>query len=149
MYVYYTEELEEDIVNIILVEGLAVSIHVDDNMYLLSKEKKIVIDGNTIVYDYTLEEYVQMLDGGEYICIQGMEITKMEVISVFTEDLYKTDNKIESYADIIYKSENPYNEINRLIDKFVIVRLEQLEKEFRQRINAMKKQVNKCGIEWK
>lgn len=65
------------------------------------------------------------------------------------ENLYKTDNGIESYADIIYKSENPYMEINRLIDKFVIVRLEQLEKDLRKRIKAIKKQVNEYGIEWK
>lgn len=149
MYVYYAEELEENIVSRILMDGLVVPIHGDDNIYLLSKEKEIVIDDNIIKYFYTLEEYIQMLDGGEYIYIQGMEITKMEVISIFIENLYKTNNSIESYADIIYKSENPYIEINKLIDNFVIVRLEQLEKELRKRINAIKKQVNKYGIEWR
>lgn len=83
MYVYYTEELDNNIVNQILIDGLAVSIHSNDNMCLLSKEKEIIINDNIIQYFYTLEEYIQMLDGGEYIYIQGMEITKMEVISNF------------------------------------------------------------------
>ena len=40
------------------------------------KEKEIVIIENIIKYFYTLEEYIQILDGGEYVYIQGMEITK-------------------------------------------------------------------------
>lgn len=150
MYVYNTENMDEDIVNKILSDGLAVDIRGDKD-FLLSKENKIVINDVSISYNDTLEAYVEyMYDDGDYVDLHFLQIGKNEAIGVLVDALYKKDGKTGniSYAERIYKSESPNNEILDIIDECVLIELENRLKIFRKSINAFKKQVQTEGIKW-
>lgn len=149
MYVYYTEELDEEITKKITDNGNAIRIDPDEDMYLLSETDKISVDGNVIGCSYSLEEYIKFFDGGEVIKLAGMEITMMETIEAFLDMLYEVCNdKHETYAERIYNSNNPCNEIKQIINEFLIVRMDMVMSDIKSEINKINKQIEDGTLKW-
>lgn len=149
MYVYYTEELNEEITKKITDNGNAVRIDPDEDLYLLSKTDKISIDGNVIDSDYSLEEFIKFFDGGDVIRLAGMRITMMETIETFLDMLYEVYNdKHETYAERIYNSNNPRNEIKQIINEFLIVRMDMVMSDLKSEINKINKQIEDGTLKW-
>ena len=116
MYVYNTEEMTDDIKEKIINNGLAVIIN---EVNLLSKVDELVIDGNVIKSSYTLDEYIEMFDGGDYIKLAGVEVTMLESIQMLLEELYQPcNNEGIIYAERIYNSIILLFEIKKLIINF-------------------------------
>lgn len=150
MYVYSTEETDREFVNKIVDNGIAVRIHPDDNMFLLSKVDKIVIDENKIECDYSLEEYIRMCDGGEYVTlIDEIQIGMDEVIEIMLGELYEPCNDEGMInADRIYQSENPYDEIKKIINEFLLIRIDFIMTDIKCRISQIKHDIEEGSLKW-
>lgn len=150
MYVYYTEVLNEDITKKITDNRNAIRIDPDEDMYLLSKTDKISVDGKVIDRSYTLEEYIKFFDGGDIVRLAGVEITKMEVIETFLDMLYEScgNDNHETYAERIYNSVNPHNEIIQIINEFLAIRIDMVLSDIKSEIRRLKKQIEDGILEW-
>lgn len=149
MYVYYTEEVSEEITKKIVDNGNAVKIDPDEDMYLLSKTDRIVIDGEIIESEYSLEEYIKFYDGGDIIRLAGIEITMMETIETLLDSLYEVCNeKHETYAERIYSSNNPRCEIKKIINEFLIVKIDMIMSDLKSEIKKIEKQIEDGTLEW-
>ncbi len=150
MYVYYTEEEDNEFVNKIINNGIAIRIHPDDNMYLLSKVDKIVIDENMVESEYSLEEYIRMCDGGEYITlIDGVQIGMDDAIETLLGELYQPCNdEGMTYADRIYNSENPYSEIKKLINEFLLIRIDFVMTDIKYKITQIEHDIEDGTLKW-
>lgn len=150
MYVYYTEEEDKKLVNNIVNNSIAIRIHPDDNMYLLSKVDKIVVDENIIECSYSLEDYINMRDGGEYVTlINGIQIGMDDVIEVLLGELYQPCNDEGiTYADRIYNSQNPYNEIEKMINEFLLIKIDFIMTDIKYRITQIKHDIEEGTLEW-
>ena len=72
MYVYTcTYEWDDELLEKVINNGLAVPTDKDDNSHIISKLDKICIDGQTFNSTYTLEEYIRCFDGGDYVEFVG------------------------------------------------------------------------------
>ena len=155
MYIYCVEELDKELKKKIINNGNAVRIDPEDDMYndmyLLSKTDKISIDGKLIESDYTLDEYIKMYDGGDFINLAGIEITKIETIETFLDMLYEScgNDKNETYAERIYNSTNPRNEINKIINEFLRIRIDIAMSDIKSEISRIEKQIEDGTLEWK
>ncbi len=150
MFVYCTEEENKEFVDKIVNNGIATRIHPDDNMYLLSKVDKIVIGENILEYSYSLEEYIRMYDGGDYVTlIDGLQIGMDDVIETLLEELYQpcNDDGI-SFAERIYNSDNPYDEIKKLINEFLLIRIDIVMTDIQMKIDLVKKGIEDGTFEW-
>jgi hypothetical protein len=146
MYVYNTEEMTDDIKEKIINNGLAVIIN---EVNLLSKVDELVIDGNVIKSSYTLDEYIEMFDGGDYIKLAGVEVTMLESIQMLLEELYQPcNNEGIIYAERIYNSDNPYVEIRKLINEFLLIRIDSVMTEIQMKIDLVKKGIEDGTFEW-
>lgn len=150
MYVYCAEEENEEFVNKIVNNGIATRIHPDDNMYLLSKVDKIVVDENMLECSYSLEEYIRMCDGGEYVTlIDGIQIGMDDTIETLLGELYQPCNdEGVTNADRIYNSENPYDEIKKIINEFLLIRIDFIMTDIKYRITQIKNGVENGTLEW-
>lgn len=155
MYIYCVKELDKEFKKKIINNGNAVRIDPEDDlyndMYLLSKTDKISIDKKLIKSDYTLDEYIKMYDGGDFINLAGVEITKLETIETFLDMLYEScgNDKNETYAERIYNSVNPRNEINKIINEFLRIRIEVVMSDIKSEINRIEKKIENGTLEWK
>ncbi len=155
MYIYYVEELDKELKKKIINNGNAVRIDPDDDiyddMYLLSKSDKISLNEKLIESDYTLNEYIKMYDGGDFINLAGVEITKMETIETFLDMLYEScgNDKCETYAERIYNSANPRNEIMQIINEFLVVRMNIVLSDIKSEICRIEKQIENGTLKWK
>lgn len=146
MYVYNTEEMNDDIKEKIVNNGLAVVIN---EVNLLSKVDELMIDGNVIESSYSLDEYIEMFDGGDYIKLAGIEVTMLESIQILLEELYQPCNDEElTYAERIYNSDNPYIEIKKLISEFLLIRIDIVMTDIQMKIDLVKKGIKDGNFEW-
>ena len=150
MYVYYTEGLDEEITKKITDNGSAVRIDPDEDMYLLSKVDKIYIDGSVIDSSYPLEEYIKFFDDGGIVRLAGIEITKLETIKTFLDMLYElcVNENNETYAERIYNSINPRNEIMQIINEFLKVRMDILLSKVKSERIRIEKRIEYGILEW-
>lgn len=149
MYVYNVEELSEEIIKKIVSNGYAVIIDPDDCMYLLSKTDKISVGREVIDCSWTLEDYIEMFDGGNLITLAGIEVTMMESIQILLGELYQPWNdEGMTYAERIYKSINPQMEIKKLINEFLLVRIDILMTDMQMKINFIKKGIEDGTFKW-
>ncbi len=149
MYVYYTENLNEETTKKITDNGNAVIIDPDENMYLLSKTDKISVDGKVIDYSCSLDDYIEMFDGGDSITLAGIEVTMMESIQILLGELYQPCNDEGiTYAERIYKSTNPYMEIKKLINEFLLVSIDIVMTDIQMKVDLIKKQVENGTLNW-
>lgn len=150
MYVYYTEELSEEIIEEIVNNGCAVIIDPDDCMYLLSKLDKISIGREVIDYSCSLDDYIEMFDGEDSITLAGVQVTMMESIQILLGELYQPCNdEGMTYAERIYKSTNPYMEIKKLINEFLLVRIDFVMTDIQMKVDLIKEQVENGTLKWK
>ena len=146
MYVYNTEEMENDIKEKIVNNGLAVVIN---ELNLLSKVDELVIDGNVIENSYSLDEYIEMFDGGDCITLAGVEVTMDESIQTLLGELYQTCNdEGMTYAERIYNSPDPYIEIRKLINEFLLIRIDFVMTDIQMKIDLVKKGIEDGTFEW-
>lgn len=146
MYVYNVEGMDDNIKEKIINNGLAVAINEDN---LLSKVDELVIDGNIIESSYSLNEYIKMFDGEDYILLAGVEITKLESIQVLLDELYQPCNdEGMTYADRIYNSNNPYEEIKTLINEFLLIRIDILITNIQMQATLIKNSIEDGKFEW-
>lgn len=150
MYVYCAEEENKELVNKIVNNGIAIRIHPDDNMYLLSKVDKIVIGENMLEYSYSLEEYITMCDGGEYVTlIDGIQIGMDDSIETLLGELYEPCNDDGvTYAERIYNSDDPYNEIKKMINEFLLIRIDFVMTDIKCRVTQIQKDIENGTLEW-
>ncbi len=146
MYVYNTEEMENDIKEKIVNNGLAVVIN---ELNLLSKVDELVIDGNVIENSYSLDEYIEMFDGGDCITLAGVEVTMDESIQTLLGELYQPCNdEGMTYAERIYNSPDPYIEIRKLINEFLLIRIDIVMTDIQMKIDLVKKGIEDGTFEW-
>ena len=146
MYVYNTEEMENDIKEKIVNNGLAVVIN---ELNLLSKVDELVIDGNVIENSYSLDEYIEMFDGGDCITLAGVEVTMDESIQTLLGELYQPCNdEGMTYAERIYNSPDPYVEIKKLINEFLLIRIDIVMIDIQMKIDLVKKGIEDGTFEW-
>ena len=146
MYVYNTEEMNSDLRNRIIDNELAVIIN---EVNLLSKVDELVIGGNTIESSYSLDEYIKMFDGGECVTLAGVEVTMEESIQTLLGELYQPCNDEGiTYAERIYNSSDPYIEIKKLINEFLLIRIDIVMTDIQMKINLIKKGIEDGTFEW-
>lgn len=146
MYVYNTEEMTDDIKEKIINNGLAVGIN---EVNLLSKIDELVIDGRVIESNYSLDEYIEMFDGGECVVLAGVEVTMTESIQTLLGELYQPCNdEGMTYAERVYNSSNPYIEIKKLINEFLLIRIDIVMTDIQMKINLVKKGIEDGTFEW-
>jgi len=146
MYVYNTEEMENDLRDKIVNNGLAVIIN---EINLLSKVDELVIDGNVIESSYSLDEYIEMFDGGDCITLAGVEVTMDESIQTLLGELYQPCNDEGlTYAERIYNSPDPYVEIKKLINEFLLIRIDIVMTDIQMKIDLVKKGIEDGTFEW-
>lgn len=151
MYVFYVYDIDNNdsdfYLKKILDNGLGVQL---GDEHILSKTNKLVIDGKIFESDLTLEEYIGWLDGGEsYEIIDGLEITKVDIINTFKGELEQPCNDNgETYMDIIYNSENPEQEIEKFINEFLEIILDFKMNELKMRIKQIKEEIKNGNVNW-
>lgn len=146
MYVYYAEEMDEEVKVKIVNNGLAVVINEDN---LLSKVDELVVDGNIIESSYSLDEYIEMFDGGDLVTLAGVEVTMLESIQTLLGELYQPCNDDGlTYAERIYNSDDPYMEIKKLINEFLLIRIDIIMTDIQMQVNLIKKSMKDGTFEW-
>lgn len=116
---------------------------------LLSKVDELVIDGNVIESSYSLDEYIEMFDGGDCITLAGVEVTMDESIQILLGELYQTCNdEGMTYAERIYNSPDPYVEIKKLINEFLLIRIDFVMTDIQMKIDLVKKGIENGTFEW-
>lgn len=147
MYIYNTKEMENDLREKIVNNGLAVII---DEVNLLSKVDELVIDGNVIESSYSLDEYIEMFDGGQCVTlIDEVQIDVSDVIETLLGELYQHCNdEGMTYAERIYNSDNPYNEIKTVINEFLLIRIDFVMTDIKYRITQITKNIENGTFEW-
>ena len=147
MYVYNTEEMTDDIKEKIINTGLAVVIN---EVNLLSKVDEIAIEGNVIESSYSLDEYIEMFDGGECVTlIEEVQVDISDVIETLLGELYQPCNDDGmTYAERIYNSEEPYNEIKKMIYEFLLIRIDFVMTNIKCRITQIQKDIENGTFEW-
>lgn len=147
MYVYNTEEMENDLREKIIDNGLAVVIN---EVNLLSKVDELVIDGNVIESSYSLDEYIKMFDGGECVTlVEGVQIDISDAIENLLGELYQTcNNEGMTYADRIYNSKDPYNEIRKMLNEFLLIRIDFVMTDIKYKITQIQKDIENGIFEW-
>ena len=147
MYVYNTEEMNDDIKEKIINHGLAVTIN---EVNLLSKVDELVIDGNVIESSYSLNEYIEMFDGGECVTlVDGVQIDISDAIETLLGELYQPCNdEGMTYAERIYNSDDSYNEIKKIISEFLLIRIDFVMTDIKYRITQIEKSIENGTFEW-
>lgn len=147
MYVYNTEEMNDDIKEKIINNGLAVAIN---EVNLLSKVDELVIDGNVIESSYSLDEYIETFDGGQYVTlIDEVQIDVSDVIETLLGELYQPCNDDGmTYAERIYNSDDSYNEIKTMINEFLLIRIDFVMTDIKYRIAQIQKDIENGTLEW-
>lgn len=134
MYIYYIEDLglstKDEEIKKIINEEMAVVLNPDDGSKLLSRSSSLNINGNDVQPEYTLEEYLDCFDGGEYYGIdinvfggeQQIQPSMEECIGILQDSLYSDrGNNEASYADRIYNSDNPREEIVKILKECLLI----------------------------
>lgn len=147
MYVYNTEKMDDDLREKIIDNGLAVVIN---EVNLLSKVDELVIDGNVIKSSYSLDEYIEMFDGGECVTlVDGVQIDISDVIETLLGELYQPCNdEGMTYSDRIYNSDDPYNEIRKIMNEFLLIRIDFVMTDIKYRITQIEKSIENETFEW-
>lgn len=147
MYVFDCDDIEDNIKEKIINNGSAV---VFDENHLLAKVKELVIDGQVINSDCDLEEYIQYFDGGEYITlIEGLQVGIGDAIDILLGELYQPCNDEGiAYAERIYNSECPYDEISRLINEFLLIAIDFKMTDIKCKITQIEKNIEDGTFKW-
>ena len=148
MYIFDCIDIEENIKEKIINNGLAV---VFDDNYLLAKVNELVIDGHVLKYYVDLEQYIQFYDGGGYVeLIEGLQVGQDDAIDVLIGELYQPcDDTGMTYAERIYNSENPSEEVSKLINEFLLIAIDFKMTDIQIRIREITEQVKSGNVKWK
>ena len=98
---------------------------------------------------HDLEEYLRMCDGGEYVTlIDGIQIGMDDAIETLLGELYEPYNDDVTYAERIYNSDDPYNEIKKMINEFLLIRIDFVMTDIKYRITQIQKDIENGTFEW-
>lgn len=147
MYVYSTDEMEKDLKDKILNNGLAVVI---DEDRLLSKVDTLSVDGKIIKSHCTLDTWISFYDGGEFVTLtDGVQIGLDDVINTLLDGLnLPYDDSGETYAEKIYNSENPDGELRKIFNGILLTLIDLKMEDFRIKANIVREQVKNGTFEW-
>lgn len=133
MYIYCIDDLDlstkDAEIKKIINEGTAVVLDPDEGTKLLSRHSILSISDNEIQPEYTLEEYLDSFNGGEYYNIdlhvfgrkQQLQPSIEECISILQDSLYSDRvNNQPSYADRIYNADDPIEEIMEILKECLL-----------------------------
>lgn len=131
----------------IIENGLGVKL---GDEYILSKSDKIIVDGKVFQSNTTLEKFISGFDGGESITIiDGLEITKEDVLDTFIGELEQPCNDNgETYMDVIYNSENPYQEIEKFINVFLGIQIDFKMTDIKMRVREIQEEIGNGNVSW-
>ena len=130
--------------------GLAIPTDKDERSHVIAKVDKISIDGQIINSTYSLEEYIQIFDGGECIeLVEGFEITKEDTIDTLIGELYQPcDDNGTTYADNIYSSEFPDKKIREYINDFLLLQIDFKMTDIKCKIDQIQISMEDGTFEW-
>lgn len=133
IYVYWIEDLDlsekDEEIKKIINDEKAVVFDPDEETKLLSRHETLIIGGSEIKPEYTLEEYLDCFNGGEYYGVdihvfgkrQQLQPSIEECICILQDSLYlELGNSKTSYADRIYNSDNPRDEIAMILKECLL-----------------------------
>lgn len=133
MYIYCIDDLglstKDAEIKKIINDGTAVVFDPDEGLKLLSRHSTLNISGDDVQPEYTLEEYLDCFNGGEYYNInlhvfgnkQKLQPSIEECICILQDVLYsdRTNNQ-PSYADRIYNADDPREEIIKILKECLL-----------------------------
>lgn len=148
MYIYDTEEMNSDLRDKIVRNGLAVVFR-DDK--LLSKVDTLSIDGEIIKSYCTLDNWISCYDGGEFVTlVDGVQIGLDDVINTLLNKINLSyDDSGETYAERIYNSDNPDEELRKIFKGILLTLIDLKMEDFRIKANIVREQVKNGTFEWK
>lgn len=148
MYLFDSEDIEMEVREKIVNNGLAV---VFNETHLLAKVNELVVEGQVLKSTVDLEEYIQYYDGGEYVELtEGLQVGKDDAINALLGDLYQPCNDEGlTYAEKIYNAECPYDEIEKLINEFLLITINFKMTDIQSQVDRITKQVENGKVEWK
>lgn len=147
MYLFKCEDMEKDMKEKIVNNGLAVIFNDD---YLLAKVNELSIDGHILKSYVDIEEYIQWYDGGGYVELcEGLQIGQDDAIDVLLGELYQPCNdEGMTYAERIYNAEKPSEEIGKLINEFLLIAIDFKMTDIKLRIAQITKEVEDGEVKW-
>ena len=147
MYIYNTEEMENDLREKIVNNGLAVVFNEDK---LISKVEKISIDGKIIKSWCILESWISLYDGGEFLTLtDGVQIGLDDVINTLLDEInLPYDDSGETYAEKIYNAKNPDEELRKIFNGILLTLIDMKMEDFRIKANIVREQVKNGTFKW-
>lgn len=148
MYIYNTECMNSNVKGKIIGNGLAVALNED---YLLSKVDELIVDGDVIKSDLTFDEYISMMyDNGCYVTlIDNLQIGKNAALDLMRDELYQSHrNNNQSNADRIYSSNDPYVEIETIINEYLLILLRLKIDEIQDNYQLITGKIKNGTFEW-
>lgn len=146
IYVFFEEDLSEDIIDQIVESGIAVKLNED---HLLAKTKTIKFENEELV-GYPLEDYIESYDGGYVVPLcEGLEVEVKHAIDILLGELYQPSNDEGlTWAERIYNSAEPFVEIKNCINRFISVAIEMLVTEIQSQQALIDEKIKNRTLEW-
>ncbi len=155
MYVYNVKDFEDNEVQEVIDSGLAVALSTDDLMKVLSRFDSLGIADEVITPDCKLDEWIDYFNGGQYVNIKSisgeilLQPTIEESISILQDALYEDrGGAILSYAERIYRSEDPTEEISKILGECVITVLAIKIDEINRAMEGLRLSIKDGNFEW-
>ena len=147
MYIYNTECMNSNVKEKIISNGLAVALN---DSFLLAKVSELIVDGAIIKSDLSFDEYIEMFnDGGFVTLIDDLQITKNYVLDLMRDELYQScGDGNQSYADRIYSSNDPYVEIEKIMNECLLTLLQIKIDEIQNNFQTITDQIKNGTFEW-
>lgn len=151
MYVYWEGYLPNgfscDILDDMESKGLGVKL---DEEYLLSKNEKVTIDGIEIKSFETFEDWICGLSGCGHIELTDyLTIEEDDVINIFIGELYQpATDEGETYADIIYRSDKPYEQVKKYMLDFTNIAIEFKISDIQIKAEQIKREIKNGTFDW-
>lgn len=160
IYVYDVRSFKDGDVQDLINNELAVALDPDDLTKVLSKFETLGIGEETITPDEKLEEWLEYCDGGQYInidlpilnggSVQRLQPSMEEAIRVLQNYLYLyRGDKNPVFADRIYNSKNPIDEIYRILQECLLTVIEMMIQDLKCALTRIDLSIKNNEFEWK
>lgn len=150
IFVYDISEYEEDNEDVRSVIESGTAVMFDEYQEkLLSKKEFLTIAGVAKLPAYDLEEFLALYDDGKFYPVEdGMTDIRFKIsepIHILLSELY---DKSHNFADRIYTSENPENEIDKIIIELVPLAVSRQGGKLSQKLESIKNDIEKDEFYW-
>lgn len=155
MYVYNVKDFEDNEVQEVIDNGLAVALTTDDLMKVLSRFDSLGISDEVISPECKLDEWIDYFNGCQYVNIKSisgdtlLQPTIEESITILQDALYEDrGGTVLSYAERIYRSNDPTEEISKILEECVVTVLAVKIDEINMAMNGLKLSIKDGSFEW-